>query len=163
MAAVGAPPPPPPPDHVDPKPDMPQSENPSSSLQETPSTTQTSNTNPDQSTENSNPDQNPNSSTPALTTIPPVVPPFAPSFRPLGAPQFPAVPSPNPNFPMGQATVVQPPGVSVAPAPGLAVRPVGVYQTLPGQPPVPVQMPFGQVPGGYMHVQTPGAIPPGGF
>ncbi|KAJ4811056.1 RNA-binding protein 25 [Rhynchospora pubera] len=169
MAAVGASPAPEP---IDPKPDMAGPDNPSSSLQETPSTAPNSTTIPDQnpsSIENSTSKQNPNHSVPAFTPIPQMVPPFAPSFRPLGAPQFAAVPSPNPNFPMGQSTLVQPPGVAnsnlngsaVASVPSPGMRPVGMYQPLPGQPHVSVQLQYGQqVPNAA--VQTPGAIPPPG-
>lgn len=164
MASVGASPAP---DPIDPKPGMAGADSHSSSLPETSSITQNSNTIPDQnpsSTANYNPDQNPNISAPALTPLPPGVSLFAPSFRPLGAPQFSAVPSPNPNFSMGQATVVQPPGVAnaVTSMPNPTVRPVGMYQALPGQPPLQMQLQYGQV--HNAHMQTPGAIPPqGGF
>lgn len=170
MAAVGASPAP---DPIDSKSDMAGANNLSSSLPETPSTTQTSNANPDQNpslTDNSITDQNPNLSGPALTPIPPGVPPFASSFRPLGAPQFSAVPNPNPNFSMGQGTVIQPPGVAnssltgstAAPVPSQVMRPVGMYQALPGQPPLQMHLQYGQVPNAP--VPTSGAIPPpGGF
>ncbi|XP_043703844.1 RNA-binding protein 25-like isoform X2 [Telopea speciosissima] len=117
---------------------------------------------------------------------PGVFPPSAPSFRtvtpvPLPTPQF--TPLTNPNFQNHniQNPNIQPPGVNpvsimLPGAPGGAgsvtvsvspLRPAGMYQPPPGQPPTSAMMPmYQQMPNGFMLAPTTnhqGTVPPPGI
>ncbi|KAJ3677500.1 hypothetical protein LUZ60_003224 [Juncus effusus] len=157
MAAVDASPRP---ENLDPNPD---SGNPSSTPNQNSSTAE--NHNP-ASLSNPSPSINPHPSTPVQAPTPPIgTPSFASPYAHIGGPQYAAVSNPNPSFQMGQAAGLQPPGVgspaivgSSAGSPASPMmRPIGMYQAVPGQ--HPVQMQYGQVQNGYMAA---GAIPPPG-